>query len=247
MAESDWAIAGSSLPQGTVDRGVTSAGPRPNGGGQFIHGFASLSASANGAVARYVDLANFNPTNTGARISAALQRGTGANDTGFSTFIFCALQGSSVNDVGYMLGLSDADPARLILRKGVLSAGIPDLTPDPTVNGNLLASTDTYLKGTWVHVELTAITNDNGDVILQVRQNDLDTDPVTAPVWTTPPGLEGSQATEPDGPIDGFIDDTLQINTGSAPLPNGFVGFGFAVVGSARSGFVDHVSVYRQT
>jgi hypothetical protein len=247
MAQADWNVLNNTIPQASVERGSTSGIPRPNGGGQFVYGFNSLQSIANGASAQYLNLTDFNPTAKGARIAAAIQRGLGANDTGFSAWVYVCLQSNDTNDVGYMLGLSDASPSRLILRKGVLSSGIPDDTPDPAENGNLLASTNTYARGTWVHVQLTAIVQDNGDVVLTAETNDLDANAVTAPVWTTPGGMEGPQDGVADGPITGFVDDALQVNTGTAPLVSGFMGFGMAVNGAARRSFFDHITAARQT
>jgi hypothetical protein len=42
---------------------------------------------------------------------------------------FLLLGGSSVNDSAYIFGLSDADPSRLVLRKGPLAEGLSDVDP----------------------------------------------------------------------------------------------------------------------
>lgn len=44
----------------------------------------------------------------------------------FSLFMFLSCQGNPVNDAAYLLGLSDDDPHRIVLRKGAVAVGIPD-------------------------------------------------------------------------------------------------------------------------
>lgn len=240
MAQADWTELTGSLSAASLARGVTAGVVPPAGGGAIVYGFNSL-AGVTGSAGLYVDLADFNPTASGASITAAIQRGTGSGTTGFSPLIFVCGQGNAVTDTGYLLGLSDAEPARLVLRKGAIGGGIPDLTPDPTVNGNLLATTATYAKGEWVHARLDAIVNDNGDVVLQVFTSDLDVNDVDAPSWSVPAGMEG-----PLEDVTGFVDDVLQVATGSAPFLSGYAGFAFYVNGSARRGYVDHVTLARQ-
>lgn len=237
MAATDWDDQTGTLVNPDVTRGVTSGITPPNGGGTWVYGANSITA-ATGVAAIRVDLAGVNPTSSGGQISCALRRGSPGS--GVAPFVWC-MSGTQVTDTAYILGLSDADPARIILRKGRIVDGIPDLTPDPTVNGNLLASTATYAWGTWVHVRLKFIDQPTNDVLLVVEQNeDLATNDVTAPVWTVPAGMEGSLA------FPGFLDDQLQINTGSAPLNSGFLGVGIYLNGLGKKGFVDHFKVAYQ-
>lgn len=241
MAESDWDLLDNSVSDVSIARGVT-AGITP-AGGTFAYGFNTLT-SVVGSVGLKVNAVDFDPMAKGGQITGAVQRGAGPADTGFVPMLFLCLGGTDVTDQGYLLGLSNAEPARIILRKGGISGGIPDLTPNPTANGNLLASTETFAKGTWVHLRLDAIVNDNGDVVLKVFQNDLDANPVTAPVWVTPAGMQGPQSPS----IVGFVDDALQVNTGSAPFLAGRAGFATAITtgGPARRCFFDHLTVARQ-
>ena len=125
------------------------------------------------------------------------------------------------------------DPHHIVLRKGALSDGLPDLVPG--TQGVLRRSTATFAAGTWLHLRLDMIVNQNGDVLLQVFQNDLVAHPVgTAPSWQAVPGM------------DQFIDDALAVNSGSQPFTSGRAGFAFFTKDVTRRGVFDQVEVYRQ-
>lgn len=231
MAEADWSVLVNSISISTIDRGVTAAPSKPNNGGSFVHGFNSLS-NIVGAVGLYVNLANFSPMASGGSIRGAIRRGLSGGPLGFSPFFFIGAQGNDVGDLAYMIGLSDADPHQISIVKGLISNGIPDAAVG--VNGVLAKSTGTHANDTWLHVRLDMIVNANGDVILQAFENDLDTNPVTAPVWTAIAG-----ASE-------VIDDALQVVSGTAPFTSGRVGFGFQSSDTTRRGYMDHMEVLRQ-
>jgi hypothetical protein len=233
MGQSDWDFMGDGLSQAQVDRGVTGGIARPNGGGNFLFGFNSLVAPTDpgNSVALHVLGANFNPLASGGRITGALKRGTGAGKTGFSPFLFLLAQANSVNALAYMLGLEDADPNRIVLRKGYLNEGIPAAD----TSNALRISTETFDWDVWHHLRLDAVVNATGDVVLKVFRSDLDTDPVDTPDWQSVAGM------------DDFIDDALGINSGSAPFTSGYVGFGMHVSEITRRGFFDHIEVFRQT
>jgi hypothetical protein len=241
MATGDWAFLTSVLGGATVDRGVTVGIPRPNGGGTSVYGFNSLSNTA-GVVALNNTQSGFAPAVSGGSIRGAIQRGVSAGPENFAPFLFICLAGQDVADTAYMLGLGDDDPHHIVLRKGALVGGLPDLAPDPDGNTILMRSTATYTPGTWLHLRLDAIAQGSGDVVLQVFQNDLGANTVSSPVWTVVPGMEGPQYPT----ITGFVDDGLGINTGSAPLIGGRSGFGFQTSDVQRRGFIDHVVVGRQ-
>ena len=230
MAEADWTYLNDGLDIATVDRGVTAGIARPSGGGNFLFAFNSLAA-VEGAVALFANLVNFAPMAKGGSLRGCLQRGPGGGPTGFSPFLYLCCQGNSVNDTAYLLGLSDDDPHRIVLRKGMVTAGIPD-SEGP---GALLASGESFAQGTWLHLRLDAIVNANGDVVLKVFRNDLAAHALgTPPDWQPVPGMAQ------------FIDDHLGINSGSQPLTSGRAGFGFAVEDVTRRAFVDHVELMRQ-
>jgi len=232
MAETDWTFLNDGLDAAAVDRGVTNGIARPPGGGNFLYGFNSLS-TAQGTVALFTNQLNFAPMQKGGSVRGAIQRGISGGPLNFAPFLFLGLQGPSVNDLGYLLGLGDGDPHHIVLRKGALSGGLQDIPPG--TEGVLRRSTATFAPGTWLHLRLDMVVNQNGDVLLQVFQNDLVAHPIgTAPSWQPVPGM------------DQFIDDALGINSGSQAFTSGRGGFGFFTKDVTRRGFLDQVEVYRQ-
>jgi hypothetical protein len=232
MAETDWTFLNDGLDAAAVDRGVTTGIARPPGGGNFVYGMNSLS-TAQGAVALFSNQVNFAPMQKGGSVRGAVQRGLSGGPLNFAPFLFIGLEGPSVNDVGYLLGPADGDPHHIALRKGALSAGLADVPPG--TEGILRRSTATFGPGTWLHLRLDMVVNENGDVLLQVFQNDLVAHPLGgAPAWAAVPGM------------DTFIDDALGINSGTAPLTSGRAGFGLFTKDVTRRGFFDQLEVYRQ-
>lgn len=232
MAEADWTVLNDSLGAGSVAKGVTAGFTPPSGGGSFVYGFNSLDTSA-GAVGLFVNLVDFAPTAKGASIRACMKRAPSGGPIGFSPMIFVGLQGPSVNDEGYLLGLADGDPSRICLRKGAIAGGLPDLAPGGS--GVLRRSTETVAVDEWVHLRLDMIFNTVGDVRLQVFENDLAANPLGgAPSWVAIPGMSE------------FVDDALGVNSGSAPFTSGRVGFAFRTSDVTRRAQFDHVEVLRQ-
>ena len=237
MSESNWTTLADSLTTGQVARGVTAGVAVPNGGGVFSFGWNSR-AVVSGAVGLKVNQTSFNPLEddgadpTGGSIRGAIKRGVSAATTGFSPMFFIGLQGGptgSVNDSGYLLGLSDNDPHGIVLRKGSPAGGL-----DPEDTSILRTSTATFLPDVWHHLRLDMIVNPNGDVVLKVFSSDLSANAVTAPVWAAIPGMAD------------FIDDALGVNSGSLPFVGGFAGIAFQCSDISRRGYVDHVQVLRE-
>jgi len=240
MALADWTELTGVIAAPSLARGVTAGNTPPNGGGTFVYGMNTL-AVVTGAYGRFTDLANFAPMSEGAIIASALKRGTGGGNTGWDAFLFLGLGGPDVSDLGYKLGLSDADPARITLAKGSVSAGLPDDVPGSS--GVLARSTATFAVDSWVHLRLEMVVNTSGDVVLNAYQNDLAANSVSSPVWVAIDGMKdfvgGVEATA-------FIDDALQVNSGSAPLTSGRGGYAGSFSDTSRRSFFDHITLARQ-
>lgn len=234
MAEADWTELTDGLALAAVRKGVTTGVTPPNGGGSFVFGFNSITV-VTGAVALFTNQVNFVPMAKGASIRGVVKRGVSGGPTGFAPFLLAGIQGTSVNDSAYLLGPGDSDPYHLVLKKGAIVTGLPDLAPDAPNNGILLRSTDTFNQDTYHHLRLDMIVNDNGDVLLRCFENDLAANPLGgAPVWVAIGGMVL------------FTDDTLQINSGSAPFTSGRGGFGYHTTDVTRRAFLDHLEVLRQ-
>jgi hypothetical protein len=239
MSSTDWTLLEGSLEATDCTRGVTAGVARPAGGGDFVYGFNSINLTP-GVVALHANQQGFAPLASGGTVRGAIQRGASAGPENFAPFFFAALQGTTVDDMAYLLGLGDDDPHHIVLKKGALSAGLEDAEPDGF--GVLMRSTNAYTPGTWLHLRLDVIRQGSGDVLLQVFQNDLTKNPVTSPAWEIVPGMEGPFA----GSFHGYVDDALGVNTGSNPLVGGRIGFGFYTSDTQRRGFFDHIQVGRQ-
>jgi hypothetical protein len=231
MAQADWTELGGGLSSGSVSRGITGGITAPNGGGTFIFGFNSLDVLA-GAVGFFTNQTNFAPMAKGGSVRGCVQRGVSAGRTNFTPFLFIGLGGTDVSGNCYMLGLQDANPSRIALRKGQLSGGIPDGATGTL--GILRRSTASVAEGAWTHLRLDMVVNVSGDVVLNVYQNDLTANSCLSPVWAAVAGM------------DSFVDDALGINTGSPPYTSGRAGFAFASKDVSRRGFFDTIEVLRQ-
>lgn len=234
MAQSNFTIMTTSLDAAVVDRGVTAGTTVPNGGGTFVYGFNSLQVPGSGGVALFANQLNYAPMASGGSIRGAIRRATSGGTTGWAPFLFIGAQGPDINDAGYLLGLSDDDPSHIVLKKGTLSLGIPSGTPDPTNNGILRRSTDAIDIDTWYQLRLDMVVNGSGDVILKCFMSDLDLYAVTGPTWTTINGMAD------------FTDDSLGVNTGSAPYTSGRAGYGMQVSDVTRRAYFDQIEVFRQ-
>lgn len=240
MAASDWTELASSLSTGDVLRAASAGFEPPNGGGDFVYGFNSLTAAV-GAVGSFTNLVNFAPMAKGGRITGVVQRGVSGGDLNFSPFLFIGAQGTDISDNAYMIGLSDESPHFIVVRKGAMSEGISD---DDAGNGGVLAKgTISHLPGAWAHLRLDMVVNLNGDVVLLAFENDLAVNDVSSPVWTEIPGMAWTP-----NPSTGrvYIDDAVGANSGSAPYLDGRVGYGFETADVSRRGYFDHITVHRQ-
>lgn len=241
MSANDWTLLEGSLEVADCDRGVTAGIARPNGGGDFVFGLNSLTLTS-GVVAFCANQAGFSPLASGGTIRGAIRRGKSAGSQNYAPFFFAGLQGTSVDDVAYILGLADDDPYHIVLKKGALSSGLEDEAPTEDATTILLRSTKVYTEGEWLHLRLDVIRQGSGDVLLQVFENDLSQHPVTQPAWHIVAGMEGAFVPS----FNGFVDDALGVNTGSNPLIGGRIGYGFYTSDVQRRGYFDQIQVGRQ-
>lgn len=233
MAQTDWLTLNDGLPvPGSVVTGVTAGITPPNGGGSFILGMNSLVAptSPGSSVGFYVEKVDFNPMAKGGSIRGAIKRGTGGGKTGFSPFFFILADANSVNSMAYILGLENNDPSHIVLLKGYLNAGVPAAD----ASNSLRISSESFDWDVWHHLRLDVVVNVSGDVVLKVFANDLDDNDVDAPVWEAVAGM------------DDFIDDVLQVNSGSAPLTSGYLGVAAHFIEITRRAYFDHIEALRQ-
>jgi len=265
MAQSDWFIFDGSLDKdsanpwfgSTIRRLVTSGVARPPGAsGGFVFGFNSLATTA-GAVALGCNINNFAPiqlpdSQGGGSIRGCVKRGVGGGRTGFSPFLFIGAQNSNVAANGYILGLEDAYPSRLILAKGPLVNGAPNVA-SPGQTRILRHSVASYDWDIWHHLRLDMIVNVNGsdsDVILrayrspigEVYEGDLKT--CDNPEWLEIAFNDDLDALHGAG---AFKDDALAVNSGSLPFASGYVGLGFRSQDIARRAYFDYMEVMRQS
>lgn len=228
MAEADWTLFTNSLDISVCDRGVTGGLTPPNGGGTFVHAFNTLQV-VDGASGRFCNLVNFAPHAKGCRISGALVRLASGGTADFGIALVACVQGPDIADNAYMLGLSRTDPSHIVLAKGSIIAGVPDAGVSV-----LRKSVETVPIGTWMHLRLSVVRNDNDDVVLICSKSDLVANAVTAPVFVAIPGMAD------------FIDDHLGINSGTQPFTSGRSGFAFEAEDTTRRGAVDHIILSRQ-
>lgn len=242
MAETDWtamtAATHGALESGDVSKGVTSALGTPNGGLSYALGFHSLTTTVGAAgylcaVSNFAPLVDDSSNQKGGSIRAALRRYS--SSTKYAPFIGI-LKGTNINsDSGYFLGLSNSSPYQIVLYKGKITAsGLPTST---ATTGVLRVSSSSWTDNTkWFHLRLDVIVNPNGDVVLNVYENDLSVNSVTSPTWTAPAGMSS------------FTDDALGVLSKSTPYKTGL----YPVIGHYAGGdsgavsLIDHVEVFRQ-
>jgi hypothetical protein len=231
MASADWTDAGNVADDSTIRRGASAGFPKPNGGGTFSYGFKSIS-NATGVVARYVNLAGFTPAAKGMDISAAIQIGPGSGAGKCSAFIFASMNNTDVSGVGYLLGLSNGDTPHLILRKGDIASGLPDVAPGS--QGVLRRSVETFAAEEFWHLRLQCVKNTNGDLVINVLMSDLGAHAVSSPSWVAVAGM------------DQFIDDQLGIASGSVPILSGYTGHGMRSEDVGRVSYIEYIQLARQ-
>lgn len=244
MGEADWTALNDGLDAATLLRGVTAGETPPNGGGTYVYGFRSAS-TASGAAGFFTNQTDFDPITTpasggGGSIRGCIKRGLSTVGTGFTPLFFIGLQsgvGTSVLDEGYIIGLENTAPHRVVVRKGRIVDGVPAATSE----NSLMRSLKTKALDEWWHLRLDMVVNPSGDVVLSVFENDLDTYACTSPTWVELE-MEGNTG----GADNEFIDDALGAASGSTPFVSGYVGFAMEVSDQAKRAYFDQVVVARQ-
>jgi hypothetical protein len=258
MASSDFTVltGASALDTTNVLKNTTNGISRPKGGGNFLHGFNSKT-TAQGVAGYYATpqggQTNFAPMLKGGSVRAAFKRGASAGNLNFAPILFAGFQTNAADAVGYVLGLGDASPAHIVLRKlsasppantvSLVATGLPDVAAGS--QGVLMRSTATYDPDTWVHVRLDVVWNTNGDVILKVYasaigQNDAASgESLTVPNWVLVPGMEN------------FVDDNLGVNSAQGAASNpphvgGYAGFAQWSKDSGRRSYFDGYELWKQ-
>lgn len=211
MAEANWSFMTGSLADSQVRRGASYGYDPPLAGPASVYAMNCI-VNTTGAVALYYNGAGYAPTpnGKGLKMTGAIKRGIGGGTTGFSAYLFSLAQGTNVSEEAYMLGLGET--GHIVLCKGTLSNGVPDV--EPGNSGVLARSTITIPVGTYAHLWLEAIVNPGNDTLVKAKINYSNVDPPSSQNWDTIPG------------IDDFIDDINGINSGSPGFSSGYGGYG---------------------
>jgi len=238
MAQADWSeLTGSALVSGVVAKGVTAAYTVPNGGTLFTFALHAI-ASGSGVAGMSCALSGFAPI-TGSKkagtISCAVSRYTSGTTC---APVFGLIKGTDpATAQGYLLALTSETSYRIGLYKGAPGSGGFTSTGANLLRVSTEAFTDVGASAdTWKHLRLDVLVNPHSEVVLNVYENDLATNAVTAPVWVAIGGM--SQ----------YIDDSVGKNTGSLPHLDGFYAF-FGMYTNNNVGdmsLFDHIEVARQ-
>jgi hypothetical protein len=179
-------------------------------------------------------VSGFTSVGDGGSISAAMKRYS--SGTGYSP-IMGLIVGNTQASLGYFLGLTNASSYKIALKKGAPNTGLEE---DDT--GILRTSTDSFTdtgddSDAWFHLRLDVLVNPHNEVVLNVYQNDLSTNAVTAPSWTAVTGMSA------------YIDDSLGILTGSSPYTGSFYFFygHWTNGGNGRVTLWDQIVIGKQT
>lgn len=244
MGQQDWKELGGVISSASLKRGVTAEIPGPNGANGFVFGYNSQTSDGTGAHGKSVDLPGFNPTGSGPAnpdgggfVSGAIKRVASPNNTGMTPVLFFCCQGTSpsINDNAYMIGLSDADPYKIVLAKGPINGGIVQDAENLKI---LVESSAEYNMSDdmWHHLRMEVIVQPCGDVLIHCKENDLILGDIHNQDWQTIGGFPG----------EGYNDGALGINSGSEPLWGGHAGWAFAINNALnRRGAFDALQVSR--
>lgn len=237
MAEIDWALVDGSAAEGVITHKSSPGFPKPPGVAAGAAGcsyaFVSRVDGPN-AVAKYLNLPGWapGPSKKGGSMSGAML--VPSTSTGASIFLFCALARTPgdpppepppvMSSIAYMLGMTAT--GRVILRKGRLDEGLPDV--EPGTQGVLARSTEVFTGFKHLKLEVS-ITNIHwkGEAVLHAHSSDIPSWGMLNPAWEQIAGM----------PM--MIDDLLGIHTGSLPLVGGgYTGFGFHATAAGKVAYM---------
>jgi hypothetical protein len=236
MSEADWTAMTDAthhaLESADVSKGVTQAFTPPNGGGSTVLGFHALTTSGGFAGYLYSGDSSFAPItgNKGGVITAAIRK---YNDVDKYSPMIGFISGTNLQSAkAYAVGLSNTVPYVIALHKGLVISGLD------TTGSTILRQSDASYSdlSAWHHLRLEVLVNPHGEVVLNVFKNDLSLHTVSSPSWAAIDGMTS------------YVDDSLGIATGDAPLVSGFRPFVGLYTGDTAGsvGFIDHVTVARQ-
>jgi hypothetical protein len=246
MAQSDWTPPSNVLTSSNVLRVETAAFTPPNGGGSFVQAYKSISVGS-GVMALFYTGTGFAPTGaTKAGLArAAMKRATSGGASGWAPFVFVSLSGTDVADTAYLLGIGDASPGHLILRKGPLNAGLPDVAPGTAGSGVIWRSDESVSIDEWAHIQLMVAGNANGDAVISIWRSNLSTSTLSSPTMVLVPGRRVAQV---GGLVadTGITDDGAGILTGSPAYASGRLGYGCYFSDVARVAMFDGIYLEAQ-
>lgn len=242
MSESNFTAVSGGLTSPSVYSKVTHGIAPPSGASSGVRIFRSTVATL-GVAGEYYNVSGFNPTDadTGLLIEAAFKKAVSSSGDKFCPMLWVMGQSNAVTGQAYILGFTDSGTSKLALRKGQLSGGLPS-TAAVGEQGILALSESTYELNEWIHVQFQAVVNAGGDVVIQVKVNDLDANDVTAPDWTYVDGLKDESLA-----FDAtFVDDAAGVASGSPGFTAGRVGLGMWTNESNRVAAFDYIRIVHQ-
>jgi len=240
MAQADWTdFTSSALGSADVSRGVSSAFTlaKVPDAGTFCYAFRS-NVSTSGVAGKYCNVLHFAPF-TGSRKGGSMRclmkrYSSGAN---YAPMIGVIKGTNPLTSEGYFLGLTAASSYQIALKKGAPASGL-SASDSTTLRSSNVAYTDVGdSAAVWFHLRLDVLVNPHGEVVLNVYQNDVQTN-----------GLGAGEVWLPIDGMDQFIDDPAGVFSGSVPHLDGFYGFyGMYTTAAGSTALFDHIEVWRQT
>lgn len=229
MAEADWTPLAGNLSPEEISWGKTTSAEYGIIDGSACLGFHSLQPTvgwpAVGFTGLRLNVTGFNPilNHKGGSILALVKKHSPM--TGGAPVLFMAGGTDARAAEGYMLGLTEEWPYKIILARGLLSNGLSE------EKEHIAVSNAAYDTPDWLHLSLEVCVNTQNDLVISVLAY-----------------KGGIGVLVPVPGIDPFVDDNIGRKFGTAPLFGDFyVGFGHYNSGQAgRVSLFDYIEVNRQ-